>query len=726
MIGRLIERLFVSVRADMTDLSRDLSQGMAQTRAATNSMAMSWNQVSTKVDELTRSLDRGKITQGQYTSEMNRLASTMKVVAGSYREAQREVWGYASAAQAAQRAAVPAFDTRPVQAFTRSAGQARMQMMNLGYQLNDIGMTLATGMNPMTVMIQQGSQIAQIYGGQGGVSQAFKDLSQLLLGLARRLWPIAAIAGAFGILTREINKTTDVTVTFMDTTKAVFQVVGRYIWALIEGPVNYLKDAFETVLDFIAEWFPKVMNGVIGATVAAVRIIGATWDLLPDLWHDTWTAVKNTALEATEAIINFITQEMVPGIARGLDKMLQSFIFAYEAIKIVWQQLPALMRDAIGGAVNWVVDGVENMVNGAIDGINKLIAGLQSIIDFVGADRAMEFFGFSGDLPTISEQDLSQWRMETGNALSDITAQLGEAAARTFSTAMLEGIVQIDPTDLSGSRGAYRNAFGELGRRINEILAESMDSDYMGKFFEDVRAQAIENALARIAGGMEDVSGAAERAAEEVKTLMEQMQEGLETSADNLAQVFGNAFERLAETGRFTFSDLIKDLNQLIIKSTSELLQQELSNVFQQLAKSWGGLGSPLANFFTFLFGGGVKGRAVGGVEMPWRSFVAGERGTELISQDGPSGARRIMTAGRTQALLNSSTNQPAERPQLRLNVNIINNTKEGVSIQEGRGPNSEEMVDIIVGRVKEDIARGGMDESLMSRYNLSKSVNRR
>ncbi len=658
MIGRLIERLFVQVRADMTDLSRDLSQGMSQTRAATQSMALSWNQVSSQVELLTRKLERGKITQGQYTSEMNRLASTMKVVAGSYREAQREVWGYASAAQAAQRAAVPAFDTRPVQAWTRSAGQARMQMMNLGYQLNDIGMTLATGMNPMTVMIQQGSQIAQIYGGQGGVNQLFKDLGRMVSGLARRFWPVAVVIGAvttgIAALTKSINQTTDVGVTMGDTFKAVFQVLGRYIWNLIEGPMQDLQKAWQWLLDFLIEWFPKVMNKIIGAGVSAVRIIGAAWDLLPDLWHDTWTAVRNTTLDFVQSIVNFITQDMLQGIIKGIDKILESFIFAFEAIKIVWRQLPEIMKDAIGGAVNWVVTGVEQMVNGAIDGINQLLRGLQALVDFVGADNALEFFGFSGNLPTISEQDLSQWRMEVGGALNDTTAQLGAAAAETFNTAMLEGMVNVPRTDLSGHMGAFRNAYGELGRRINEILSESMNFDYMGEFFEDVRAQAIENALQRIADGMEDVGGAAQRAAEEVRTLMEEMQEGLETAADNLAQVFGNAFERLAETGRFTFSDFIKDLNQLIIRSTSELLQQELSNLFQSLATSKGGLGSLFSNLFTSLFGGGnfFGARARGGVEMPWRDFIAGEEGAELISQDGPSGARRVKTAGQTRAAL--------------------------------------------------------------------------
>ena len=657
MIGRLIERLFVQVRADMTDLSRDLSQGMAQTRAATNSMAMSWGQVSSQVELLTRKLDRGKITQGQYTSEMNRLASTMKVVAGSYREAQREVWGYASAAQAAQRATVPAFNTRPVQAFTRSTGQARMQMMNLGYQLNDIGMTLATGMNPLTVMIQQGSQILQIYAGQGGVRAALGDISKMLFGIGKRLWPIAALAGGFGILQREINKTTDVAVSFGDTVKATFQVLWGYVYPFIEGPLADLKAAFGSVLDFIAEWFPKIMNTVIGAMVGSVRAIAATWDLLPDIWHDTWTVIKNFTLGFIEDIANLVTQTLLPAVVAGLQRILNTFRFTYEAIKIIWSQLPAIMGDAIGGAVNAVVGGAEKMVNAAVAGINKLLQGLQAVMDFVGADRALEWFGFSGQLPTINDADLSNWRMEVGNAVNDTTAQIGAAAGEIFRDNWLEAAAQIDPTDLSGQMDAYRNAYGELGRRINEIFEQSMGFDYMGQFFEDIRDQAITNALQRIADGVEDVGGAAGRAAEEVRTLMEQLDEQLTTAAENLAGVFGSAFERLAETGKFTFSDFIQDLNQLIIKSTSELLQQELTNMFKTLATSQGGLGSLFSNLFSSLFGGGGLGfglgaRARGGVEMPWRNFVAGEEGAELISQDGPSGARRVKTAGQTRHMM--------------------------------------------------------------------------
>lgn len=660
MIGRLIERLFVQVRADMTDLSRDLQQGVTQTRQATGQMAMNWGQVSSQVELFTRKLVAGKITQAQYTSEMNRLSSVMKGVAGSYREAQKEVWGYAAAQKAASQQVVPAFDTKPVVRFNRSLGQSRMQMMNLGYQLNDIGMTLATGMNPMTVLIQQGSQILQIYAGQGGLRTALGDISKILMGIGKRVWPIAVLAAGFGMVQREINKTSKTAVTFMDTTKAIFQVLGGYIYKLIEGPLNDLTKAWNASLDFIAEWFPKIMNAVIGAVVGSVRTIGAVWNLLPSLWHDTWAQIKDIAIDFIEPIANFMLVTLPEAVLVGVNKMVQLMVFAFRAIGAVWDQFPAIMSDSIGGAVNFMIEGVEKMVNGAIQGINTLLKALQSVVDFIGADKALEFFGFSGTLPTIDEQDLSKWRMETGTAIADTTAAIGAEAARTFNENFVSGITLPSGIDLSGSRSAYRNAFQQLGSELDKIFSESMNFDYMGKFFDDVKTQAIENALARIAKGEKDVGKAAKEAAKEVKTLMEQLDEQLTTAADNLAAVFGNAFERLAETGRFTFSDFVKDLNQLIIKSTSELLQQELSNMFKSLATSQGGLGSLFSNLFTSLFGGGglgfgIPARASGGVEMPWRNFIAGEQGAELINQDGPGGARRIMSAGRTRNAMNGA-----------------------------------------------------------------------
>lgn len=55
----------------------------------------------------------------------------------------------------------------------------RQASANLIFQLNDIGVSLTSGMNPLMVAIQQGSQIATIYGsGQGGLGAALKETSK--------------------------------------------------------------------------------------------------------------------------------------------------------------------------------------------------------------------------------------------------------------------------------------------------------------------------------------------------------------------------------------------------------------------------------------------------------------------------------------------------------------------------------------------------------------------
>lgn len=658
MIGRLIERLFVQVQADLSQLSGQLNQGVSATQNATTKMAKQWGIVSRQLQAYEDELQQGLITQGQFMAQTNKLVSDMRDVGMAYRDAQRQVWGYVAELRKAQQVQPTVVDPTPVNRFNRSLGQSRMQMMNLGYQLNDIGQTLATGMDPFTVMIQQGSQILQIYGGNGGVRALMGDLGGIFGSLAKRLWPLAVAAAGFGILQREINKTSGVAVSFGDTVQAVFQVLWQRIYPFIEGPLNDLAAGFGKVIDFIAEWFPKVMNAVIGAIIASVRIIGETWDLLPWLWEDAWTAIKNTAIDVIQAIANFVTQDLVNNVLKGVNRIVQAFSFAYEGVKLIWSKLPDILKDAIGGAVNWVVEGAEKMVNVAVDGINKLLAGLQALMDFVGADKALEL-GFSGEIKPLDQADLSAWRMETGTAMGDTAAELGALAGRVFNQNMLGEMASIDPLDLSGQKGLSHNAFGELGRRIGEIVSQSFgETDYMGEFFDDVKTQAIENAQRRVAAGMQDIGSAAKQAAEEVKTLMDELDERLTQAADSLAEVFGSAFERLAETGRFTFSDFVQDLNRLIIKSTSEILQQELSNMFKSLVMSKGGLGGLFSNLFTNLFGGfnAMGARARGGVEMPWRNFIAGEEGAEIISQDGPAGARRVTTAGRTRHLLAGSS----------------------------------------------------------------------
>lgn len=69
------------------------------------------------------------------------------------------------------------------------------QLVNLSYQLNDVVVSLAGGQRPLMVLMQQGSQIAQIFGPGAGVAGVLKGVWQ---GIASLVTPTTAVVG--GIL----------------------------------------------------------------------------------------------------------------------------------------------------------------------------------------------------------------------------------------------------------------------------------------------------------------------------------------------------------------------------------------------------------------------------------------------------------------------------------------------------------------------------------------------
>jgi phage-related minor tail protein len=101
--------------------------------------------------------------------------------------------------QAAAHALAQARFEATAKALGAVGGQSRLssaQLANLTYQLNDVVVGLASGQQPMMVMIQQGSQIAQIMG-QAGVTGTLKGLGQALASL---LTPARLAGGAIAAI----------------------------------------------------------------------------------------------------------------------------------------------------------------------------------------------------------------------------------------------------------------------------------------------------------------------------------------------------------------------------------------------------------------------------------------------------------------------------------------------------------------------------------------------
>ena len=216
----------------------------------------------------------------------------------------------------------------------RASRMAAFQSRMLMFQLNDVFVSLASGMNPMMVFIQQGAQIQQIYAGQGGVRAALAQTARMIGNVVTRFplltAAIAAGTAAVAGMRHEINRTSKVAVSFGDTALAVWQVMRDGLW-------QKLKPA----IDAIAPWFAR------------------GWEMV------------------------------VSGTKIALNAIIKGFLIAKNDIAFAWATLPEILGAAVVGTANAVIGGLEWMVNTAIEKINWLADQVNALMDKAGAPEAM-------------------------------------------------------------------------------------------------------------------------------------------------------------------------------------------------------------------------------------------------------------------------------------------------------------------------------------------------
>lgn len=258
-------------------------------------------------------------------------AATRRSVLGLIKQQEAMERQYQSATNAINR------ETAALRAQTAAANDnaAAFRRRNLGYQFFDVGQSLALGMNPAMVMMQQGPQIAQMYAGEGGVNAALKDTKTLLGGVARAFGPVAIAAGVAALAVKgiqtEINATSSEMVSFGDVAWAIPQVIGQAIY-------DYIQPAIEA----IAPWFQAAWDAVKTATANATNYLARSAGI------------------ATETIAFYVSS--IP----------PAFIVAGEAA-----------ANGFIRALNW-------MVEKAVAGINVIIDGVNSLSSSVGLDMTIQ------------------------------------------------------------------------------------------------------------------------------------------------------------------------------------------------------------------------------------------------------------------------------------------------------------------------------------------------
>jgi hypothetical protein len=182
-------------------------------------------------------------------------------------------------ATAAATAATQA-NTMALRAQASASGAAAFRQRMLAVQSLDVAQSLALGMPPMMVAIQQGGQIAGIYAGQGGVAGAFREATQSVLGFARAN-PIAIAAsaalaaGVFG-LKRSLEQSTGTAVTFGETIGAAFRVAADGVMSVLSPAIAAISPQFQIAWAGATNATSTAINSIIGFGVGVVKVSGTT------------------------------------------------------------------------------------------------------------------------------------------------------------------------------------------------------------------------------------------------------------------------------------------------------------------------------------------------------------------------------------------------------------------------------------------------------------------
>ena len=240
---------------------------------------------------------------------------------------------------------------------TRMGGSAKLashHVQNLVFQLNDMVVGLFSGQKPMTVFMQQGTQIGQI-GMQAGVG---------IGGMARALVGLAASSAAAALTNPYL----------LAAAAAAALAFGAF--KMFQSSVKQTGelDKYAQSLGLTKKEMEKL--GPVGITVG---------DTMKGLWKtvsdglslgSVFSTLKDWAVTAFDAIMQ-------------AGKYAIAFIYAgwvggFGAIRILWSSLPGVIGEAAVGAANFAISGVEFMANKAIAAINWLVDRVNPLLDRVG------------------------------------------------------------------------------------------------------------------------------------------------------------------------------------------------------------------------------------------------------------------------------------------------------------------------------------------------------
>lgn len=241
---------------------------------------------------------------------------------------------------------------------------------------------------------------------------------------------------------------------------------------------------------FAANPIGAAITAIVAATVAFIRWgneIKVTSDGVVGL-KDAVVAAFQIILEAIAPVADFLRTSIGGAITFAInsfasfgDKVLSVMNFVANAVYDTFTFIPRLAVATISGIIaafqslpegaagsvavlaNIVISGFEALANGAIAAINKIIESLNALLSFVGADKAAELFGFSGQIGKISSIEIGRFKSEYAGAGKTAADSFGEAFSSSFES-----------SNLTNTVGAIGSALEPIGAEITNRARQNI------------------------------------------------------------------------------------------------------------------------------------------------------------------------------------------------------------------------------------------------------------
>jgi len=263
-----IARLGVVLGLDSGELVRELSDAQSKFKKFTNDIKRDTSdaaKVTLQLEEATRSYGKTltKVEEIQQQIDMGRFKYATETVKKALLD---RAAAYDKVAQAAQKAN---------QVETKKGGLTAQQQAALSYQTTDIVTSLAGGQNPFMVLLQQGGQLKDQF---GGFKPLFAGIAEALTPVRLAVGGFAAAVGAVGVAyyqgweeSKKFNNAMILTGNIAGITEARFNGLAESIATNYKASIGDVRDAMQQLVS--SGQFTNVSLQSVASTVTRIAAL---------------------------------------------------------------------------------------------------------------------------------------------------------------------------------------------------------------------------------------------------------------------------------------------------------------------------------------------------------------------------------------------------------------------------------------------------------------------